>query len=392
MTEDHIKYVRRFIQTTTNIPEIVLPDELTGRIFCSLTANNQSAPLLTANDYAIPWIDQEIRTLAAKIKSDSCHENQSIWPENRPFALCLTHDVDFVSSVDHTKKFYRRIRRIFNAVGPRVIPLYQAAGSIYRLATGIGTADSLANYDRWLKIEEKYGYKSTFNFFSFPTVNESVLDCDYKLTDTVIFDNKSMNVAGMIKLIDDAGWEIGLHGSINTHNNLKLLNEQKKTLENIIQKEVISTRNHYLKHDISITPRIQADAGFRNDSTIGSSNISGFYAGTSFPYWCWDIEKDTSLPLLEIPMSLMDVTLFRDCTTREQFDITIEKCIKIMDEVERARGCLTLNWHPNYFINDFYWHAYSVLLQEAFRRNAWGCTAKEISEHWKLRDKPDCEL
>jgi peptidoglycan/xylan/chitin deacetylase (PgdA/CDA1 family) len=391
MTEEQIVYVKRFIASTNKVHENPLSLDLIERIFCSLVNinNHMSASVIDPikQEYATPWIDQELHALTLRDLSTQHYANESVWPENKPFALCLTHDVDFVSGIDHYKKFFRRMRRAFNASGPKSIPLYQSAGSLYRLATGIGSQDPLANYDKWMKLEDTYGFKSTFNFFSFPTSKESVYDCDYKFNDTVIFDGTTMSVDGMIKQIDKAGWEIGLHGSINSYNDARLLKVQKQSLEDIIQKEVVSTRNHYLKIDTNITPRIQAEVGLRNDSTLGYNNVVGFRTGTSFPYWCWDIETSNSLPLLEIPMSLMDVALFHKCTTRKDFDSAIEKCIKVMDEVEIVGGCLTLNWHPNYLINDYYWQAYSILLQEAFRRNAWGCTAKEVSEYWKFLDQ-----
>lgn len=381
MTEDQNEYVKRFANLITGFPEIDLPSDLMDRIFSSLAQAKEADISPNTQNIAVPWIDRE---LLALVDSDMLrNKRKTVWPGNKPFALCLTHDVDFVSSVDHSKKFFRRLRRVFKSEGPKNLPFYHAAGSLYRLATGINKSDSLANYDNWLNIEDKYGFKSTFNFCSFPTRKENVLDCDYKLTDTVIFDGKSMNVANMIKTIDEAGWEIGLHGSMGTFNDLELLKEQKQTIEAVINKEIISTRNHYLKNDFKITPRFQAEVGFRNDSTIGCSKIAGFISGTSFPYWIWDVEAGHSLPLLEIPMSLMDVTLFSKCASRKEFDNVMLFCIKVMDEVEAVGGCLTLNWHPNYLINDFYWDAYNILLQEANRRKAWGCTAKDISEYWQ---------
>ncbi|NVN92180.1 MAG: hypothetical protein HXX11_16475 [Desulfuromonadales bacterium] len=403
MREEQHKYIRRFIEASTGLSGVDLSNDLAERIFESLTLarelvepgvdsvcnwTREKGSLAELDESKTAWIDRELRSLAAVICPEADNaKHRTVWPENKPFALCLTHDVDFVTNLANATKLYRRLSRLAIADGPRYLPLLQAAGSLIRLVTCIGKSDSLGHYEDWMKLEEKYGFKSTFYFFSFPGENLSVYDCDYKLNDSVTFDGIKMSVSEMMRTIDSAGWEIGLHGSYNSSENSFLLSEQKAALEHIIQKEIISNRNHYLKFNALVTPQIQAEVGIRNDSTQGFNRFAGFRAGTSFPYWCWNHREGKSLPLLEIPMALMDVALFRNNSTQQDADKALATSIRTMDEVESVGGCLTLNWHPNYLNNDVYWQSYVTLLQEASRRNAWGCSAGELYNWWTEREQ-----
>ncbi len=61
--------------------------------------------------------------------------------------------------------------------------------------------------------------------------------------------------------------------------------------------------------------------------------------------------------------------------------------MQLMDEVESVGGCLTLNWHPEYLNCSTHWEVYGTVLQEAKRRNAWGCSVREVSEWWIQRER-----
>jgi len=387
------KYVSDFIHSILGSPAKFYPKEIIENIFNSLVLGDENninridqfgnwSPKQISeqlcNKHSSPWIDN---LLMNHFRDDFMSHIENRWPDNKSFALCLTHDVDFVTRLGNFDKLCRRFKRIFTADGPSYFPAYQALGSVYRVISSLGKLDLLGHYEDWMKLEESYGFKSTFYFFSYPSRSESVYDCDYKLNDKVSFDGKCMTVAEMISSIDRAGWEIGLHGSINSCTDKTLLLEQKKSLEYIINKEVRSVRNHYLCFDSQETHQIQANVGFKTDSTIGFNSYTGFRAGTSFPYWCWDIKQDKKLTILEIPLILMDVSLFnKNCF--KNVDDAVSRCIDLMNEVERVGGCLTLNWHPNYLNDETYFKTYEILLQEAKSRNAWGCSAGQLYDWW----------
>lgn len=316
-----------------------------------------------------PWLDQLV----------GARPRRGRWPEDRPFALCLTHDVDGVSGRNHAKKFLRRLRRALTAQGPRSLAVKQAAGSVYRLLSGMNGADPLAGFDEWITIEARHGYRSTWFFLPERYAAAHVYDMDYAYGDRVVFDGRRMSTADMMREVARRGWEVGLHGSYLSARRLDLLVDQKHQVEEAAGVSIRSIRQHYLCYDPAVTPRLHAEAGFRVDSTQGFNFSPGFRAGTAFPYWCWDAARREAVHVLEIPCVLMESALFQQ---RRSLDEARSIAVSILEAVEAVGGCLTLNWHPNYLRNADYWALYTELLSVAHERGAWGGSAGDVYDVW----------
>jgi hypothetical protein len=333
-----------------------------------------------------PRLDEQLQALkVSHLRTHPGARVEPAWPGDRPFALCLSHDVDFASTKDHHRKLARRMRRAFSARGPRWIALKHAAGSLYRLLTEASKADPLGRFEEWLELEARYGFSSTFHYFPPSPEPAHVLDCDYGLEDKVTFEGRRVSVAGMMRRMKELGWEIGLHGSIESARVPGALEDQKRQLEEAIGGRIRSTRQHYLQYDVTVTPELQARAGLLCDSTMGFNNSIGFRASTSYPFWCWGHRESDKLPVLEVPLHIMEVALFRRPEARSTEAQAIADCLALMDAVERVGGCLTLNWHPNSIVNASYYRIFAALLEEAARRGAWGCSAGQLYEWWTAR-------
>ena len=100
--------------------------------------------------------------------------------------------------------------------------------------------------------------------------------------------------------------------AMDQHTNDRLSRDQaqRQQISAALGKEIFSTRQHCLRYDAAITPQLHFEAGFTADSTQGYNRSTGFRAGTSFPYWAWNHQDSCSIPLLEIPLHVMDSTLF----------------------------------------------------------------------------------
>ncbi len=122
-----------------------------------------------------------------------------------------------------------------------------------------------------MKLEEKYGAKSSFYFL---TVEEGDLDFNFNVED---LDNE-------LGYIIDNGWEVGLHGGHNSYNNLDDVREKKKRLEKVLGKKLIGYRNHYLKFKVPDTWIVLEKAGFKYDTTFGYADAVGFRNGMCHPF------------------------------------------------------------------------------------------------------------
>ena len=336
------------------------------------------------NTAMVPAVDQVL--LNSNLSADSTRRREGLWPGKKSFALCLTHDVDGVTSRNHLRRFMRRVARAGTARGPRHYALLQAAGSLYRLASEPGQADRLGRFEDWLDAESSYGFKSTWFFLPGEYGIAHVYDMDYNYADDVVFKGVRMSVAQLIRALKDSGAEIGLHGSYLSSTDAMLLAKQKAQLEAVVSEPLTSIRQHYLRYDVELTPQAHQAAGFSVDSTQGFNSSIGFRAGTAFPYLTWDHSTERPTDVLEVPLQIMDGPLLRAAGNSPVKSIAL--AIQLMDAVVEVGGCLTLNWHPNLIDRPHFFAVYKELLAAAAERNAWGCSARELSSWWLRRKAP----
>ncbi len=327
--------------------------------------------------YERPWLDELIFEKAGV-------DPLSIparWPGGKRWALCLTHDVDSVTRYASLSKVTRPLRMaVRGKSGVRVIAK-EAAYMPARLALAARHAgnDPLWRFQEWLKLEDKHGFKSTFLFVPYELEHASKYDPIYKFDDPVRYAGRNMSVAGMMREIDRAGWEVGLHGSYHAATRPGVLKAQKRAVEEVIGKPVVSTRQHYLHYDVALTPRLQAEAGLRVDSTQGWNRVIGFRAGTCFPYLCWDYAKDEPGNVWQVPMQVMDVTLHRSKYMGLGHDAALERVSELMSRVARIGGWMVVNWHTDYMYNLTYWHSYESVLAEAARQCGWCVQLRSVA-------------
>ena len=308
-----------------------------------------------------------------------------MWPNGHRFALCITHDVDHVSANNWREPWRRRSRNRKTAAAdpePSRVGFVEAmrfTTSSFVRRFALRSPDRLAGIFEWMKIEDGYGFKSTFYFFPSQAGAWHRRDCSYILSDKVPFDGRSVTVGEAMRQVAEAGWEVGLHPSYYAFASSDWLRIQKELCEEASQGKIVSVRQHTLQYDPKRTPALQAQAGLSVDSTQGFNDLVGFRAGTSFPYLCWDWIGGSTLPLLEVPLHIQDGPLLRGNATT---DNAIESAIDIMKSVENVQGCLVILWHPHWLATDSGLAVFKAILAEAKNRNAWGCSVKQLAEWW----------
>ena len=312
------------------------------------------------------------------------------WPEGKNMAVCLTHDVDHIPSYSLKQSLRRRQMRILttNNTYRRIITRLGVIKDLFGVRNYWLNEDSMYCIERWLGLEKKFGVRSTFFFWPgwSNITKHHHSDCLYNLTDRVVFDNEKCIVAEMIREIDHRGWEIGLHPSWYTYNDIDELKRQKEAVEKVVSHEILSVRNHFLHYDIGITPRIQSEAGLKYDSTLGFNDNVGFRFGTCYPWNIYDLQNEKELPILEIPLIIQDGAMLNPIKGMRLDGKTALKYVKqITDSVEKVGGVLTLLWHPNSFIEPNSLALFLNILEYLKKRNPWFATVKEVGEWWENR-------
>lgn len=307
------------------------------------------------------------------------------WPDGKPFAVCLTHDVDVVSLYSLKQSLRSRKAQLLNSGGAlqKVRSFVGVSIDFARLGIRAKQKDPLHCYERWLKAEKQCNAHSTFFFWPglSAVTKRHYTDCAYELFDLVVFDNQKCTVAEMIQEIDQQGWEIGFHPSWYSFDDADELKRQKDSLEKALGHDIVSIRQHYLHYDIRVTPAVQAETGLKYDSTLGFNDNIGFRFGTCYPWNLYDLKNEKELTIKEIPLIIQDSAMLNPAKGMCLDEDTAFEYIKqITEAVENVSGILTLLWHPNSIINPDRWDLYLRTLDYLKKKNAWFGAVKEIGE------------
>jgi len=330
------------------------------------------------------WLGEELRRRGYAV------EPVPLWKEKREFAVVLSHDVDRIRYFSVREGVARLLRTAAPALNSRQRLETLIAGLVNtaRGAKGLLAAtDPFWNFEIWTELEDRFGFRSTFYVVAlggFGTVN----DVTYRLGDTIRFRGRWMRLSEILQLLQRDGWEIGLHGSILSYRNSSLLNQQKACLESAIGTELKGIRQHYLMFQTPLTWRLQAQAGFRYDSTLGYNKRLGFRAGVGLPFQPYDLQAETVIPLLELPLVIQDGVVMDE--EPAGIDWATQRSIRIFEVAKEVGGFAVLLWHPNVAFEKVYpgWlQVYINLLEWLREHRAFVGTGSEISDWWIHRQQ-----
>lgn len=291
----------------------------------------------------------------------------TLWPDNKTFAVALSHDVDRIQT--WTMRKAKRALRSSNS------PYKNPVSRGFRLAQSLLFPENwLGNFNFISRLEQRYGANSTFFFVS---QHRHELDPTYKLN--------SPHIRQGIETLRKRGCDIGLHGTIPSATTNGLLELEKEDIEFFIDDDVFGGRQHYLCYT-NDTLQFWQNAQLKYDSTLGFSYHTGYRCGTSFPFHLHDGARE--LPLIEIPPVLMDTVLFLES---KQFLSAADAWIVIqhyLDETRHNNGLLTINWHSS-DLHPFDVYGYSQLyvkiLQWTQENNGWLVSLNQVYEWWRSK-------
>jgi hypothetical protein len=107
----------------------------------------------------------------------------------------------------------------------------------------------------------------------------------------------------------DAKRTVGIHPSYVSSGFAPFMSEEIKYLENVLQRKIESSRQHFLRLSLPISYRNLIDDGITHDYSLGFAAQTGFRAGIarSFPFY--DLQEEKTTGLMIHPFQVMDRTL-----------------------------------------------------------------------------------
>ena len=95
-----------------------------------------------------------------------------------------------------------------------------------------------------------------------------------------------------------AKYPVAIHPSWYSSDHPSQLKREKQWLENISQKTIISSRQHYLRFNLPYTFQRLLSIGIKNEYSMGYGTINGFRASIASSFYWYDLEKRGSYILI----------------------------------------------------------------------------------------------
>ena len=203
------------------------------------------------------------------------------------------------------------------------------------------------NYDaiQWIMSEnEKRGNRVTFYFIA----TNSNLTIDGK------FNIKQECMRALLRDISRRGHEIGIHPSYGSYDSYDCLIAEVGILRQVmmeegIKQDLISSRQHYLRWNPSITAAALNAAGLVYDSTLADPFRAGFRCGTCREFLMFDISSRKALNIMQRPLVLMESSVIAKRYMNLGYS---DEALKIMKKIkstcEKFGGNFTLLWHNSH--------------------------------------------
>lgn len=344
---------------------------------------------------ADPLVARLSEQLLRLVQSNEERRNRSVevvprWPNDHGFAICLTHDVDRPFSRPPAAHYTALIRRSLSETNVR----RAARGVAGYIRNVLIAGDSGRRPDRdpqfgfnsWMKAEEDMGIRSAF----FVAVRGSAEPGSHPRD--VYYDAGHPAIVAAIRNALERGFEVGLHASIRSREHPEYVEEERDRLSRLLGGlRVGGVRHHYLALDSDFPERTLSQherAGFDYDSSLGFNESAGFRRGLAWPFRPFDRERDVELGILQVPLTAMDMAIFRPDVPREA---AIADLGAHLDLVEEAGGCAVINWHLAQAKPGRLAAAGPALLDALGRRRGggsagpWWATPSEVSAWWHAR-------
>jgi hypothetical protein len=307
-------------------------------------------------------------------------------PAGYGFAVCLTHDIDFVGirnhKFDHTMWgfLYRStvgaIQRLLQGrLSPaRLFETWRAVASLPFVYLG-WLRDFWEPFEWYLSVEK--GLPATYFLIPFkgrageqvPGPHASWRAAAYDLDD----------LSQSTEMLKAAGCEIGVHGIDAWHSVTKAREEWVRITETTGQ-PAIGIRMHWLLHD-SNTVSVLEQSGYSYDSTTGYNETVGYRAGTSQVFRPFGAKK-----LLELPLHIQDGALFYSQKLDLSEQEAEKRCRVLIENASDFGGVLTVIWHDRSHAPERFWGDFYVrMVQDLKSREPWFATASQAVGWFRQR-------
>jgi len=330
-----------------------------------------------------PVVNYYFEEISKGVELFSLRENISFQKRRlvENFGFILTHDIDRVDAYGYDMAGY--IFKQLIGLRKRDYSLFQTLKkciiSFYYFVNILDKKNPFWTFPFLREVEKENGFKSVF----FILRDEGKLDAKYS-----IFEKRMVE---LFQFLLSEGCELGIHGTMSSGLCYESMQTAIKELGNILNQRVSGCRQHYLQFHHPETFVIQEQCDIQYDSSLCFAEHEGFRNSYCLPFKSYHFDEDRMIHVWEIPLNIMDVTLFgyRKLT----FDESLQKVIDLIAEVKKFHGVFTLLWH-NCFFDEYQYkgitYFYKGLIREIKEENPQNLLGEELV--LRLNQFSDCDV
>jgi len=295
------------------------------------------------------------------------------WPEERPFAVSLSHDLDYwnywsAHQLAETRRYntQRLLRSPLNA-GWKLLGHTLDKRFFYHPSRRNGGV---------IQYEQRLGLHSTSFILA---------DAEQKDERQRYLMEQGPELKDFLTIINAR--LVQLHGAGQASFDEKTLLGQLRNMA-AAGYACRGYRAHRLMVDYDVTLPLLERNGLVYDSSLGWWEHIGYRAGISTPFRPFDLDANKPLSLLEIPLVVMDTTLHSRKAMRLSPPMALHRLRRLLHSAARRGGHISLLWHYRTFdpIDFPAWgRLYRELIREARDLGAWVCSLDELYDYWNLR-------
>ena len=266
----------------------------------------------------------------------------------REFQYISTLDIDNAFAYQH-KSFLRTL----SALGKSLLKGNDFSS---RLKVHLGNEkDPYDTFHYQNEIHKKYNISPIYFF----------LLGDYGVNDKNI-SVKNKTFQRLIKSISESN-KVGIHPSYASNSNTNKIVKEKNRLQTVSQKEIIRSRQHYLKLKLPNTYLNLINNNIIEDHTMGYAEQPGFRASICSPFYFYDLEKEKETTLKVFPFTVMEATFkyYKKYTP----EIAIKHIIDLMQKVKDVDGTFISVWHNESLSDEGIWKGWKIVYEKMLKES-----------------------
>ena len=146
------------------------------------------------------------------------------------------------------------------------------------------------------------------------------------------------------------GYTIGIHPSWQSGDDENLLKEEIELLEYLSNKEIMRSRQHYIRIQLPLTYQRLLKTSVEKDFSMGYGSINGFRASVASSFYWYDLEKEQQTRLLLFPFCFMDANSFYEEKLNPQQ--ALGELMHYYHAIKKINGLMITIWHNNFLGTD----------------------------------------